>query len=143
MQVHITTTRFTFMNSSIFKLEFLNKTLQSPQLDSLWPRKKTHFTAHTPPFSTYRKVFSYQKDYTDIFRLSALSKPIVYDNCTGLSNLSRVESPARWRLILCDQSDYYPLVFSNASHSDIAHSSRALCDLHKTYLGVEDSNCTI
>jgi hypothetical protein len=91
----------------------------------------------------YRKVFSYEKDYTDIFRLSSLGKQIEYDNCSGLANISRVEAPTKWRLILCDQADYYPLVYSKAAHSDIAHASKALCDLHKAYLGVEDPNCTI
>jgi len=102
-----------------------------------------HLTNNTAPFSKYRKVFSYEKDYTDIFRLTSLKKPIEYDNCTGLVNISRVEAQTKWKLILCDQADYYPLIYSKASHSDIAHASKALCDRHKAYLGIDDPNCTV
>jgi hypothetical protein len=131
------------MNSSLFKLDFLERCLRQPELETLSPRKKTHLANNAPPFSHYRRLFSYEKDYTDIFRLAALRKPLEYDNCTGLADRSRVETPARWRLILCDQADYYPLVYSTAAHSDIAHASRALCDLHKTYLALDDPNCTV
>ena len=131
------------MNSSLFKLEYLERSLQSPELQNLWPRKKAHSTKNIPPFSKYPKVYSYEKDYTDIFRLASLKKPFEYDNCTGLANHSRVQSQTKWRLILCDQADYYPLIYSKASHSDIAHSSKALCDRHKAYLGIEDPNCTV
>lgn len=95
-------------------------------------------TNNIPPFSKYRKVYSYEKDYTDIFRLATVKPPPPFDNCSGMSGLSRVQSIAtKWRLILCDQADYYPLIYKNGLHSDIEYASKALTDLHRTYLGLE------
>lgn len=117
-------------------MRYLESALQSPELESLWPRKKVHLTNNLPPFSKYRKVNSYEKDYTDIFRLATVKPVPHFDHCSGLSGLSRVQSSAKWRLILCDQVDYYPLIYKKGHHSDIEYASKALTDLHRTYLGI-------
>lgn len=66
-----------------------------------------------------------------------------FDHCSGLSGLSRVQSSAKWRLILCDQVDYYPLIYKKGHHSDIESASKALADLHRTYLGIENPGVRI
>jgi hypothetical protein len=71
--------------------------------------------------------------------LATVKPPIPeFDHCSGLSGLSRAQAAAKWRLILCDQADFYPLIYKNGDHSDIEHASRALTDLHKTYLGIDN-----
>ena len=49
----------------------------------------------------------------------------------------------KWKLILCDQTDYYPLIYHKNNHSDIEHASMAILDLHRKYLNIQDSDVRV
>ena len=100
------------------------------------PRKKIHQLSNLPQPT----LISYEKDYTDIFRLA---KPITASLEYECLSVLPLQLETRYKIIVCDRHDYYPLIYSNHYHSDIEHASQIIMDLHKRYLGISNSSLRI
>jgi hypothetical protein len=68
------------------------------------PRKKIHVVRNTAPFSKYDKIISYERDYTDIFRMTKLAakdeifcRPV----SQSLEKNGEIKEQTRWKLLLC------------------------------------------
>ena len=83
------------------------------------PRKKIHEVGLKAPFSQYKTVISYEKDYTDMLRM-----------------------PANAKVIICESDQYYPYLYHTHSSADIEAVSQAISQLHKQMLGCK-SECRL
>lgn len=59
---------YTFMNSSLFKLDYLKRRLAGQEWEWSLPRKKINRVLKRPASSEYRQVMVFEKDYSDLFR---------------------------------------------------------------------------